>query len=228
MTLVRRRRGPALARGTAGASGSPSGPASGWDFFSRPAPEVAPDLLGLVLSALTPGLTPGSAAAVSGRIVEVEAYSGVGDPASHSANGRTARNATMFGPPGRLYVYLVYGIHWCANVVCGPPGRGDAVLLRALEPLTGLDEMAARRGRTGTAAVTATALSSGPAKLCQALGITGAHDGVDLADPSSPVGLADDGERPAETAVSTRIGISRGTGRPWRWHAVGNPHVSRR
>lgn len=175
---------------------------------------MAPALLGLVLAA-------GDRA---GRIVEVEAYLGADDPASHAHRGPTPRNATMFDRPGLLYVYFTYGMHWCTNVVAGPEGDGGAVLIRALAPLAGVDAMrevrpAARRDRD---------LCNGPAKLAQALGIDGSHDGVDLCDPDSPVRLLDDGRRPgAEPVVTTRVGISRATDRPWRWYLPDDPHVSR-
>ena len=110
------------------------------EFYERAAPEVAPDLVGKLLVHNDGSLR-------AGRIVEVEAYCGEGDPAAHSRNGRTARNASMFGPPGRLYVYRIYGLHWCANAVCSPDGVGDAVLLRALEPMGGCEQMAVRRRR---------------------------------------------------------------------------------
>ena len=129
--------------------------------------DAAPGLIGWTL------LVEG----VGGRIVEVEAYD-VEDPASHSYRGPTRRNAVMFGEPGRLYVYRSYGIHWCANVVCGPPGHAAAVLLRALEPTHGLDRMRERRG-----VADARLLCSGPGRLTQALALTGAHDGADLSLP---------------------------------------------
>jgi DNA-3-methyladenine glycosylase len=159
------------------------------------------------------------------RIVEVEAYAAAEDPASHAYRGPTRRNATMFGPPGHLYVYFTYGMHWCANVVCGAPADGHAVLLRAGAPLAGLDAMraarpAARRDRD---------LCSGPARLCQALGLTGLDDGADLVKPT-PGGpwLADDGTPPpAAPGVSVRIGITRAAERPWRWFVPGDPNVSR-
>lgn len=161
----------------------------------------------------------------AGRIVEVEAYCGTADPASHTYRGLTRRNATMFGHAGLLYVYFSYGVHWCANVVCGQPGEGVAVLLRALEPLAGIDAMyearaAARRDRD---------LCSGPGKLCQALGITGALDGADLVRADLGPVLLDDGTPPpSDPVTATRVGITVATDEPWRWYVAGNPHVSRR
>ena len=163
------------------------------------------------------------------RIVEVEAYVGGGvDPGSHAHRGRTARNATMFGPPGGLYVYFTYGMHWCANAVCSPEGIASAVLLRAAAPLTGLEEMWSRRPK----ARVDRDLLSGPAKLCQAFGIEGKHDGTDMIRPSGPEGITivDDGVLPPdEPGVSTRIGLARGMGDdlPWRWFVAGDPNLSR-
>jgi DNA-3-methyladenine glycosylase len=159
------------------------------------------------------------------RIVEVEAYAAAEDPASHAYRGPTRRNATMFGPPGHLYVYFTYGMHWCANVVCGGPLDGHAVLLRAGAPLAGLEAMraarpAARRDRD---------LCSGPARLCQALGLTGADDGVDLVAPA-PGGawLADDGTPPPRRpGRSVRIGITKAVDHRWRWYVAGDANVSR-
>ena len=150
---------------------------------------------------------------VSGRIVETEAYTR-SDPASHSFNGPTARNAVMFGPPGRLYVYLSYGIHCCANVVTGGDGDGQAVLLRAVMPLEGLDVIRSRRrGRSDRE------LANGPGKLCEALGITLADDGTSLTDASSMIRIVDDGTPPPEPIVGPRIGITRGVDTPWRFEA---------
>ena len=155
---------------------------------------------------------------VGGRIVETEAYA-PNDPASHSFGGRTARNATMFGPAGTLYVYRSYGVHWCANVVCCGEGVGAAVLLRAVEPLQGLDVMLARRGVDE-----ARLLCSGPGRLAQALGISLAHDGLALDVP--PFEL-----RPPEIAAdvvrSERVGISRAVELPWRYSLKGSEYVSR-
>lgn len=156
---------------------------------------------------------------VGGVIVETEAYL-PDDPASHSFGGRTARNAAMFGPPGRLYVYRSYGLHSCANVVCGAEGVGAAVLLRALEPTTGLREMCARRGLDD-----ARLLASGPGRLCQALGIDGSHDGADLRRP--PFQLARGPDPLADVVTSTRVGISRATDREWRYSLAGSSFVSR-
>jgi DNA-3-methyladenine glycosylase len=175
---------------------------------------VAPDLLGKVL-------VRGDRSA---RIVEVEAYCGPEDPGSHTYRGLTRRNATMFGPPGRLYVYFTYGMHWCANAVCGREGEGVAVLLRAAEPLTGVDEMralrpAARRERD---------LLRGPARLCQAFGVDGSFDGADLVTADRGISIVDDGVPPPDVpAVSTRIGLSVGAELPWRWCSPGSLHLSR-
>jgi DNA-3-methyladenine glycosylase len=157
------------------------------------------------------------------RIVEVEAYRGAEDPASHAYRGPTKRNATMFGPPGRLYVYFTYGMHWCANVVCTPDSAAGAVLLRAGAPIGGIDAMfaarpAARRERD---------LCSGPAKLGQALGITGALDGADLLTGDLGVRLCSDGTKPpADPGNGPRIGITAAGEHPWRWWVPGDPNVS--
>ncbi|MBI5158119.1 MAG: DNA-3-methyladenine glycosylase [Acidimicrobiia bacterium] len=158
-------------------------------------------LLGVLLVSRVPGV------ATAVRISEVEAYGAADDPASHAHRGRTPRNATMFGPPGRLYVYRSYGIHWCANVVCGSEGAAGAVLVRGGIPVAGLATMAERRGRPDH-------LCDGPGKLCQALGITGAHDGTDLA--SGPIRLEGPAARGVVTATR-RIGVSRAQDRLWRF-----------
>jgi DNA-3-methyladenine glycosylase len=174
-----------------------------------------------------------------GRIVEVEAYHGANDAASHAYRGLTPRTAVMFGPAGFLYVYFTYGMHWCANVVCGPDGEAAAALIRALEPLHGLEQMrevrpAARRDRD---------LCNGPAKLCQALGISGADNGTDLlaaetetgrrrggdrAGRTDPVRLLDDGTPPPKRpGRGRRIGIKEATDKRWRYWVPGSPYVSR-
>jgi len=135
------------------------------------------------------------------------------------------RNATMFGPPGGLYVYFTYGMHWCANAVCGDVDEGVAVLLRAAEPLRGLDSMRERRGR---AAVRDRDLCSGPAKLCQAFALDRAFDGSDLVTGDRGVVIVDDGVRPPRRpGNSVRVGLRAGAEHPWRWFVEGNEHVSR-
>jgi len=187
--------------------------------LARDPREVAPWLLGKVLVHDAPD------GRRSGRIVEVEAYCGPIDPGAHTYRGRTARNATMFGPAGLLYVYFTYGMHWCANVVCGDVDEGVAVLVRALAPLEGIEAMRAARG---PAARRDRDLCSGPAKLCQALGIDGDHDGTDLLGAGA-VRLLDDGTPPpADPVQTTRIGLSAGAEHPWRWYDPADPNVSRR
>jgi len=195
-------------------------------FYNRDPLDVARDLLGKVI-------VRGRRRA---RIVEVEAYRGAIDPGSHAYRGRTKRNATMFGRPGLLYVYFTYGMHWCANAVCGPEGDGLAVLLRAAEPLTGIDEMVAARGLSGGARVDGRAgvdlrlLCSGPARLAQAFGVDGSFDGADLVTRSHGLWIGDDGSAPpAEPAVTLRVGLGAGKGDdlPWRFTIPDHPHVSR-
>lgn len=161
-------------------------------------------LLGSVLETTFEGLV------TSVILTEVEAYSSV-DPASHSYRGRTARNASMFGPPGTLYVYRSYGVHWCMNVTTGPEGEASALLLRAGEPLEGRSVMEARRGRSAH-------LTDGPGKLAQALGVTGEDDGLDLLG-DGPVRLRAGSPLPSRT--TPRIGISKAVDMPWRWVADG-------
>lgn len=179
--------------------------------------EIAPQLLGL-------RLTSGRR---SGRIVEVEAYAGSADPASHAFRGPTPRTEVMFGPPGRLYVYRSYGVHWCANIVCRPDGEASAVLLRAIEPIDGIEAMWSDRPK----ARRETDLGSGPGKLCAALGIDHGHNGADLLDPTSPVRLTssdpDHADERFAIANGPRIGITKAVDRPWRYAIAGNPHVSR-
>lgn len=183
-------------------------------FYARHPLTLAPELLGKVL-------VHGGRA---GRIVEVEAYCGPDDPASHAFRGPTPRTTTMFGPAGRLYVYRSYGIHWCANVVTHPPGDVGAVLLRALAPLAGVAEMEAAR----PAASRRVDLTNGPGKLCAALGIVGAHDGCDLRRGGGAIRLLDDGTAPPEQPqTGPRVGISKATERPWRFSVPGEPHRSR-
>jgi len=162
---------------------------------------------------------------LSGRIVEVEAYAGAEDPGSHAYRGVTRRNATMFGPAGHLYVYFTYGMHWCANAVCGEEGQGVAVLLRALAPLSGLEQMRAARPK----ARRDRDLCSGPGKLCQAFAVTKEDDGADLVAGDRDLVIADAGVPPPVTAVvTTRVGLSAAADLPWRWYVPGEPNVSRR
>ena len=155
---------------------------------------------------------------VGGVIVETEAYA-PDDPASHAYGGRTRRNATMFGAPGCLYVYRSYGIHWCANVVCEAEGVGAAVLLRALEPTSGLDKMRARRGIEDPQL-----LAAGPGRLTQALGITSDHDGLDLLHVPFTLRAP---RSPSDVVTSGRVGISRAVEQPWRYSLAGSRFVSR-
>jgi DNA-3-methyladenine glycosylase len=174
----------------------------GRGFFARDALVVAPELLHKVLVA----------GPCAGRIVEVEAYRS-DEPAAHSHGGPTPRTAVMFGSAGRLYVYLSYGVHYCANVVTGADGDGQAVLLRGVTPLRGLDVMAARRpGRTKH-------LADGPGKLCQAFGLDLSHTGLDLC-AGGDIRIVDDGTPPPEAVVTTpRIGITKAVELPWRFLA---------
>jgi DNA-3-methyladenine glycosylase len=184
-------------------------------FYRRDPRQVAPELLNKVLVA---------ADGRAGRIVETEAYCGAFDPAAHAFRGKTARNATMFGPPGHLYVYFTYGMHWCCNPVCGEEGEGVAVLLRALAPLAGLPAMRAAR----PACRNDRDLCRGPARLCQAFGIIGAQDGIDLTDGAAGFAIVDDGVAPpADPVVTTRVGITRAADEAWRWYVRGDRHVSR-
>jgi len=178
------------------------------DLFARSVHEVAPALIGVTL------LVGG----VGGRIVEVEAYDHE-DPASHGYRGRTERNASMFGPPGRAYVYRSYGIHWCLNLVCEGEGVANAVLVRALEPTHGLEAMRERR-RLDDARL----LCRGPGRLCQALGVTRDHDGLPLDRPPFELLPA---ERPVEVLSGPRIGISRAAELPWRYGEAGSRFLSR-
>ncbi len=177
-------------------------------LLARAAPDVARELVGWTF------LVDG----VGGVIVETEAYE-PDDPASHSFGGRRARNTTMFGPPGRLYVYRSYGIHWCANVVCNEEDVGAAVLVRALEPTVGLDAMRARRGIEDVRL-----LAAGPGRLTQALGISGAHDGLDVL--AAPFALTPSDTR-VEVIASRRVGITRAADRLWRYSLAGSSFVSR-
>lgn len=178
-------------------------------FFARDVHEVARELIGATL------LVDG----IGGTIVEVEAYD-QSDPASHSFRGPTAGNASMFGPSGHAYVYRSYGVHWCLNFVCAPPGHASAILIRALEPRQGIELMAERRGSTDSRK-----LCAGPGRLCQALAIDRSHDGLALDRP--PFALYERRSEP-EIVAGPRIGITRAREQPWRLCLAGSPYLSRR
>ena len=174
-------------------------------FYARDVRVVAPELLNKILC---------TDDGRSGRITEVEAYAGADDPAAHSYRGQTRRNATMFGPPGHMYVYFTYGMHWCCNAVCGEVGEGVGVLIRALQPLTGLPAMREARPKARRDAD----LCSGPGRLTQALGIDRRHDGADLVLGDRHVRIVSDGmPPPAAPQATPRIGISKGKDAHWRW-----------
>jgi DNA-3-methyladenine glycosylase len=178
------------------------------NFFDRSVQQVAPDLIGATLLV----------AGVGGIIVEVEAYHD-SEPAAHSFNGRTDRNAVMFGPPGHAYVYRSYGIHWCVNFVCEREGSAGAVLIRALEPTRGLQTMRRRRGVADDRI-----LCSGPGRLCEALGVTHAHNGLALDRPPFELRARTD---EVEIAVGLRIGITKAVELPWRYGLEGSRFLSK-
>ena len=189
-------------------------------FYDRDPREVCPDLLGKVL------LRHESNQVISGRIVEVEAYLS-NDPAAHSAVGRTARNDVLFGPPGRAYVYFIYGNHWCFNVSCLPDGIAGGVLFRALEPLQGVEQMARARGITLNGERDLRLLTSGPGRLAEALAITRQRDnGKELFSPDSDLWIGDDGSDPPRIATTVRIGITKAAEMPLRYVILGNKFVS--
>jgi DNA-3-methyladenine glycosylase len=177
-------------------------------FFRRSVHEVAPDLIGAML------LFKG----VGGRIVEVEAYHHT-DPAAHSFRGPTARNAVMFGPPGYTYVYRSYGMHWCVNFVCEPAGSASAVLIRALEPTEGLPLMRRRRGLSDLRL-----LCAGPGRVCQALGITAAHNGLALDEPPFALFVRTEA---VDVIAGPRIGITKAAEKPWRYGLKGSAFLSK-
>lgn len=189
-------------------------------WFARPAEDVARSLLGAVLVSRIDGRE------TAGRIVETEAYTGPHDPASHAAEriGRTTRNDAMFGRPGTAYVYRIYGVHWCLNVVTDAPGFPAAVLIRALEPLRGLDVMRARRF-AGQKHLTDRSLASGPGRLASAIGVRGEHDGLQLDRP--PLWLeAGDASSDERIRSGPRIGVTRAADWPLRFWVADSPWVS--
>jgi len=192
-------------------------------FFEAAPEHVAPLLLGKILAHRS------NTGILAGRIVEVEAYLGPHndppDPAAHSHRGPTPRNLVIFGPAGFSYVYAIYGRYFCANITCEVEGKAGCVLLRALEPLTGAAQMAINRGLAPGAA--AKDLTSGPSRLCQALGLTRLdHNGLDLVDPASPLQIREDGAPAAEALVTVRIGIKHAVDWPMRFVLPGHPCVS--
>ena len=185
------------------------------EFFDRPVEEVAPALLGRVLSRITPE------GEVALRLTEVEAYAGPLDPASHAFRGRTARNAVMFGPPGHAYVYFTYGMHFCVNLVCGFEGLSSGVLLRAGALTTGLALASERRPRSS-----ARDLARGPARLCQALAIDRELDGADVCSDGPLRILTGSPPGPSEVRQGPRTGVSTAKDTPWRFWIDGDPSVS--
>jgi len=192
------------------------------EFYNRDPRRVARGLLGKVLVRELDGER------MAGRIVEVEAYLGTDDAAAHSAAGPTPRNRVLFGPPGRSYVYFIYGNYYCLNVSCLPDGVAGGVLFRALEPLAGLRAMARNRGLKGELTErTRRLLTTGPGRLCEAMKITRARDNdVDMTSPKSGVWIGDDGYRPPRIAVTRRIGITKSAEHPLRYIIAGNEFVS--
>jgi len=194
----------------------------GADFYDRDPRRVARELLGKVLVRRL------GQARMAGRIVEVEAYLGTGDAAAHAASGLTPRNRVLFGPPGRSYVYFIYGNYYCLNVSCLPDGVAGGVLFRALEPLAGLCTMARNRGLTGGLTERSRRLlTTGPGRLCEAMKITRARDNdLDMTSPESGVWIGDDGCRPPHTRATRRIGITKAAEHPLRYIIAGNRFVS--
>ncbi len=188
-------------------------------FYQRPTLRVARDLLGKYFVRVD------GKAVLAGRIVEVEAYLGSTDPASHAYRGRTKRNEVMFREGGFLYVYFTYGMHYCANVVTGREGSGSAVLIRALEPVAGITRMARYR-KLDAHTRSPRMLTSGPARLCQALRIDGNQNGLDLQGPEMYI-MKGPETVPPEIGSSPRVGISAGAEKPWRFFITGNPFVTR-
>ena len=192
-------------------------------FYNRDPRHVARALLGKVLVRELP------ATRLTARIVEVEAYLGERDPAAHSAAGNTLRNAVLFGPPGHAYIYFIYGNYYCLNVSCEPEGRAGGVLFRALEPLSGIEEMARGRGIEVHSPKDLLKLTSGPGRLSEAFGITRARDnGGDLTSSSSTLWIGEDGYRARGIRTTPRIGITKAADKPWRYLLAGNDFLSKK
>jgi DNA-3-methyladenine glycosylase len=196
------------------------------DFFNRDPREVARELLGKLI------VRREGRKQLAGRIVEVEAYLGAGDLAAHAAAGNTARNSVLWGPPGHAYVYFIYGVHYCLNISCMPEGEAGCILIRALEPVSGIREMAEGRGLNDldlSAARDLRKLASGPGKLCEALGITRPRDnGKDMVSSRSDLQVMCDGFRAEEIAVTPRIGITKSAEMPLRYVIAGNHFLSKK
>jgi DNA-3-methyladenine glycosylase len=191
------------------------------DFYDRDPRRVSRDLLGKLL------VRRDCRKLRIARIVEVEAYLGRDDPAAHSFAGRTLRNAVLWGPPGFAYVYFIYGNHYCFNVSCLPDGKAGGVLLRALQPLAGIEEMAHGRDLSLEETKDLSKLTSGPGRLAEAFGITRVRDnGKDLTSPRSDLWIADDGAPRPRVKITPRIGISKAAERPLRYIVAGNAYVS--
>jgi DNA-3-methyladenine glycosylase len=191
------------------------------EFFDRDPRRVARALLGKLLIRTTPG------GVLAGRIVETEAYLGKGDEAAHSFRGKTPRNAVMFGPPGYAYVYFIYGNHYCLNVSCLREGIAGAVLFRAMEPVEGIERMAAARGITLADKYDLRKISSGPGRMAEALGVTRERDnGKSFVSLQSDLRIADDGYRVRRVIATTRIGIVKSAAMPLRYLVAGNRFVS--
>jgi DNA-3-methyladenine glycosylase len=195
-------------------------------FFNRDPRIVARELLGKLI------VRHEGRKQLAGRIVEVEAYLGAGDLAAHAAAGNTARNSVLWGPPGHAYVYFIYGVHYCLNISCLPAGEAGCILIRALEPVSGLHEMAEARGLSDLDLESMRErrkLASGPGKLCEALGITRPRDNdKDMVSSDSDLQVASDGFRVQEVAVTQRIGITKSAELPLRYVIAGNAFVSRK
>ena len=191
------------------------------EFFKRDPRTVARALLGKLLIRRT------ASGILAGRLVETEAYLGEGDLAAHAAAGKTARNSVLFGPPGFAYVYFIYGNYYCLNVSCLPDGIAGGVLFRALEPVSGIDEMAAERGITIHTKNDLKKITSGPGRLCDALGVTRQRDNEkSFVSAKSDLQLADDGYRVRRVLVTARVGITKSADHPLRYLIAGNPFVS--
>lgn len=193
-------------------------------FFNRDPREVSLELLGKLI------VRKDGRKLLTGRIVEVEAYLGTDDLAAHAAAGRTARNSVLFGPPGHAYVYFIYGVHYCLNISCLPDGEPGCILVRALEPVAGIDQMAKARGLEDldfNSPRNLRLLASGPGKLCEALGITRSRDNdKDMVSPRCDLQVVEDGYKAEKVAVTPRIGITKSAELPLRYVIAGNSFVS--